>query len=247
MITVNCATWGRKALSPAHQVGRRARLKLAKTMARWLFIIAIPLFCLTFAIDRGFSTVWFYTRGFDIYKVSLQTGLSKEELEGVAEKFVAYFNSSEERIHITLRGWGTALFTPEEVIHFQDVKGLVILDRRIELGSLGVIMLGVALQLRRRHRPALGKALLAGGILTVSLLVIIAVGAGLNFSWLFLQFHRISFSNNFWSSDGYMTALFPYGFWYDMALFTIFLTAVAAAVIGGAGYLLMRFTGKESG
>ena len=83
------------------------------------------------------------------------------------------------------------------------------------------------------------------GVVTAAMLILLMVGAGTNFEWLFLQFHLLSFNNNFWYSNGYMTMLFPQGFWYDMAMFTILMTATAAALIGGAGYLLMRFMKKK--
>jgi integral membrane protein (TIGR01906 family) len=219
-------------------------LRFLKMLARWIFIFSIPLFCLTLAINSEFSTAWFYTRGFEEYNVDLRTGLSQEDLVIVADKFVEYFNSSQERISITFGDFKLPLFTPNEVTHFQDVKNLVIFDRRVILGSLGVILLGV-IWWQRRDRHTLGKSLLAGGILTAVLLVLFMVGAGVNFDWLFLQFHRLSFSNNFWYSNGYMTMLFPQEFWYDMAMFTILITAVTAAVIGGAGYALMWFTRKQ--
>lgn len=219
-------------------------MKFLKTIARWIFIFSIPLFCLSFAVNREFSMTWFYTRGFEQHNVSLETGLSEEDLVKVADDFVEYFNSSQERIRITFGDWELPLFTENEATHFQDVKNLVIFDRRVMLGSLGVILLGV-IWWQRRDWHTLGKSLLAGGILTAVLLVLFMVGAGANFDWLFLQFHRLSFSNNFWYSDGYMTMLFPQGFWYDMAMFTILITAATAAVIGGAGYALMRFTRKK--
>lgn len=219
-------------------------MRFLKILARWIFILSIPFFCLTLAINSEFSTAWFYTSGFEKYNVALWTGLSQEELVKVANEFVEYFNSDQERINITI-GNSSPLFTENEVTHFQDVKNLVIFDRRVMLGSLGVLLLGVIWWRRDWHR--LGKSALAGGILTAVLLVIFIVGAATNFDWLFLQFHLLSFRNNFWYSNGYMTTLFPEGFWYDMAMFTILITAVTAAVIGGAGYALMRFRrGKGS-
>lgn len=162
----------------------------------------------------------------------------------VADKFVEYFNSSQARIRIYFGEWELPLFNENEVNHFQDVKGLVIFDNRLLLGSLGILLLGI-IWWQRRDWQILGKSLLTGGIVTAVMLIVLMVGAGTNFDWLFLQFHLISFSNNFWYSNGYMTLLFPQGFWYDMAMFTILITAVTAALIGGAGYALMRFAAKK--
>jgi integral membrane protein (TIGR01906 family) len=197
-------------------------------------------------MDREFSTAWFYNYGFQKYRVDQTTGFSEEELSKIADEFVGYFNSSEPKINSSVEGWDSSpLFDEWETIHFQDVKNLVVLDRRIMLGSLGVILLGI-IWWQRRDWSALGRSLLTGGILTAVLLLLAVVGVTLNFDWLFLQFHLFSFSNNFWYSNGYMTTLFPQDFWYDMAMFTVLITTALAAVFGAAGYALMRFTGKKN-
>jgi uncharacterized membrane protein len=136
------------------------------------------------------------------------------------------------------------LFNHNEVLHFQDVKGLVIFNNRLMLGSLGILLFGI-IWWQRRDWMSLGKSFLTGGIVTAVMLIVLMVGAGTNFDWLFLQFHLLSFSNNFWYSNGYMTMLFPQGFWYDMAMFTILITSTTAALIGGAGYALMHFMKKK--
>ena len=216
-------------------------LKFIKIIARWIFILSIPLFCLSFAINREFSTAWFYNYGFQKYNISQTTGLSEEELSRVANQFVDYFNSSEQQIHITISEWNLSLFTEQETIHFQDVKNLVILDRRIMLGSLCVIVLGL-IWWQRRNWAALGRSLMAGGAITALILLVLVLGVSINFDWLFLEFHELSFSNNFWYSNGYMTMLFPQGFWYDMAFFTILLTMIGAIVFGVAGYGIIKLS-----
>ncbi len=73
----------------------------------------------------------------------------------------------------------------------------------------------------------------------------LALGLGtlLGFDQLFLQFHLLSFANDFWQLDptrDYLIMLFPQGFWYDATLFCALGTAAGAVVLGGVagGYLL---------
>ncbi len=71
----------------------------------------------------------------------------------------------------------------------------------------------------------------------------LGLGALLDFDQLFLQFHRLSFSNQFWQLDparDYLIMLFPGGFWYDAALFCALATVGLAVILGGVagGYLL---------
>ena len=220
-------------------------MKFLKIIARWIFILSIPLFCLSFTIDREFSTAWFYTYGFGKHNVEMYTGFSEGELDRVANEFVDYFNSSEPRIDISVSNWaGDPLFDQTEVLHFQDVKNLVILDRRIMYGSLGVVLLGI-IWWQRRDWHRLGRSLLTGGILTAVILLLAMVGIAANFDWLFLQFHLLSFTNNYWYSQGYMTRLFPQEFWFDMAMFTVFITTMVATAFGAVGYIIIRLTRKR--
>ena len=220
-------------------------MKYLKIIVRWMFILAVPLFCLSFTIDREFSTAWFYSRGFQQHEVAEYTGFSDGELNNIADKFVEYFNSSEPLINIVRASDMAPLFNETETLHFQDVKNLVILDRRIMYGSLCVILLGV-IWWRKNDWHILGRSLLTGGILTAALLLLMMVGAAIDFDWLFLQFHLLSFTNDYWYSNGYMTRLFPQGFWFDMAMFTVFITTVVATVFGGIGYTIMRLTHRKA-
>jgi integral membrane protein (TIGR01906 family) len=214
-------------------------LKFLKINARWIFVLSIPLFCLTFAIEQEFSIPWFYNYGFHKHGVSQSTGLTEDELAKVANQFTDYFNNSQEKIRIMIYDWDLPMFNENEVLHFQDVKGLVILDRRIMLGSLCVLLLGI-IWWQRQNWAALGRSLIAGGVLTASILLLLVLGVSINFDWLFLQFHLLSFSNNYWYSRGYMTMLFPQGFWYDMAFFTILLTIAGAVLFGVLGYGVIK-------
>jgi integral membrane protein (TIGR01906 family) len=76
--------------------------------------------------------------------------------------------------------------------------------------------------------------------------VVLALGLGalFNFEWLFLQFHLLSFANDFWLLDptrDYLIMLFPGGFWYDAFLFCALTIAAEAVILGGVGgYLVSR-------
>ncbi len=83
---------------------------------------------------------------------------------------------------------------------------------------------------------------------SVNLKQLLALGIGslLDFENLFLGFHLIAFSNEFWSAEGYMLLLTPGGFWYDMFIYgTLF--AVALSLIPGVlgGVYLLRLRRKK--
>jgi uncharacterized membrane protein len=59
-----------------------------------------------------------------------------------------------------------------------------------------------------------------------------------------LQFHLLSFSNQFWQlnpAKDYLIMLFPGGFWSDAALFCALATVGLAVILGGVagGYLIL--------
>ncbi len=78
----------------------------------------------------------------------------------------------------------------------------------------------------------------------------LGLGALFAFDQLFLQFHLLSFANDFWLLDptrDYLIMLFPQGFWYDATLFGALATAGMAIIFGGVGggYLILT-RGREA-
>lgn len=225
-------------------------MKYAGLIAEWVFILCIPVVLFTGSIHYAANSLWLYKYSFSEYNVSAATGISEEELEKAASDLISYFNSCEEYVTLTIEKDGKpfVLFNREEVVHMKDVKGLFMLDYFVLLGT-AVYVLGYAAlcifyrkaDLRRR----LAKGVIWGSGITLAVLLALWVGMLLNFDWLFLQFHLLSFTNEFWSAEGYMVMLFPSGFWYDAALFCVVFMAGAAAIIGAGagGYLLL--TGRS--
>ena len=222
------------------------RRKTAVTAARIFFILCIPLFLFTAVIGIAFNCVRLYEYGFDTYNVENRTGLPPTELVRTAESLIAYFNSGDEYIDLTVEKDGRQfeLFTREEQIHFRDVKGLVRLDYGVLLATGIYVLLytGVSLYLRRRRRFA--RDILAGGGLTLALMMALWLGSLWNFDRLFYRFHLLAFSNDFWSAEGYMLKLFPGGFWYDATLFCALGIALAALVLAGTSAVYLFLTGK---
>jgi len=146
------------------------------------------------------------------------------------------------------------LFNQREVIHLRDVKGLIWLDYRVLLGTLIYALAYAAVTFfwqRKGYRQPLARVVLGGSSLTLAFMLALGVGLGamLNFERLFLQFHLLSFTNEFWMLDptrDYLIMLFPRDFWYDATLFCALATTAGAVALGGAagGYLL--FTGRQA-
>ena len=104
---------------------------------------------------------------------------------------------------------------------------------------------------RRRRSPGdeLAWLLLLGGGLTALLLAGFGLLALAGFDTLFLRFHQLAFSNDFWRLDprrDYLVLLFPQNFWFDATLW-FSLRALAGGLLlaaAGGGWLAWRRRGR---
>lgn len=221
-----------------------------KTICNGIFVLCLPVLLLASSLAWGFNSRWLYNYSFEEYNVSQQTGFSQAELDKAARGLIDYFNSGNEYVHITLIRAGTQveLFTREEQIHFKDVKLLVQLDYKVLLAAF-ILVVSYALFLffskRGRNKRELFKYLVWGCSLSIALIFIIGIASFFDFDRLFLQFHELVFSNQYWSSQGYMLLLFPGGFWYDAAIFCLAFMAILAISIGTISILCLRLVLKK--
>jgi integral membrane protein (TIGR01906 family) len=210
---------------------------------------------LSASIGVAVNSLWLYNYDFEKYGVSRTTGLAEVELENVAAELISYFNSGEENIRLTAikDGKPFELFNEREVIHLRDVKGLIWLGYRLLVGTLLYILSYTAVRLFwRRERRQLALSVVYGSGVTLALVLVLGLGALLDFDRFFLQFHLISFANDLWMLDptrDYLIMLFPSGFWYDATLFCALTTVGMALVLGavGAVYLKKRKVLSEKG
>ena len=228
-------------------------MKTALTAARWLFILALPVVLITASLGVAFNSLWLYRYSFEEYRVAQTTGLDSAELEQAARGLISYFNSPEDYIDVTVikDGQPMTLFNEREVIHLYDVKGLVWLDYRLLLAA-GLYCAGFALWTlwagggRHRWQLALGAA--GGGGLTLALIGLLGILMLIDFDAIFIRFHLLSFSNDFWQLDparDYLIMLFPGGFWYDAALIVVGMSALSALMLGGVGGWYLWRRGKK--
>lgn len=232
-------------------------MKILGMAAKWAFILCLPVLLLTVSLGWAANSLLVYKNGFDEYGVSQSLAdwglnLTDSELEEVYARLLSYFNSNdEENISLTVvkNGKSFNLFTPEEIIHFRDVKGLIWLDYYILLGTLIYVSGYTAVSLlwqRRRYWRRLAWVVVGGSGITLAVMLALGLGTLFGFRQLFYQFHLLFFSNEFWSAEGYMLRLFPEPFFYDATLFCALVTSGMAVILGGVsgGYLLA--TRKDS-
>jgi integral membrane protein (TIGR01906 family) len=221
-------------------------------IAKWLFVLCLPIFLLSATIALTADSLWFYNYGMQKYDVKATLAaaglpMSDAEISHIHAQFIRYYNNGQKYINIIVpKGSGSVrLLTDEETQHFKDVKGLIRFDYTLA-GGTGVFLLGYAATAlfwqRGRHRRKLAQALLWGGGLTLVVMLVLGLVAVINFNWFWLQFHLISFSNLYWSAEGYMLLLFPGGMFDDMVRFISGVVILLAIMLGVVGWWYLRRT-----
>ena len=205
---------------------------------RWLFMFSLPVLLLSASICFVGNSLWLYKAGFHRHDVSQTTGLDDTELETAATSLINYFNSGEEYVEVTVTKDGVPfeLFTEEETIHFKDVKGLIRLDYYLLMGTAlyTLVYAGISLLWQKPlYWRLLAWGVIGGSGITLVLMLVLTLLSLVNFDRLLLQFHLFSFSNEFWSAEGYMLMIFPQGFWYDATMLCGIITAFLALVLAG--------------
>jgi len=221
-------------------------VKVIRIIGYIITILAVPVLLLSGSLAWGFNSHWLYNNGYARYDVSSSTGLPLSELHKTTDALIDYFNSSDEYVQVTVTSEGRTfeLFTLEEQIHFKDVKKLVRLDFLVMYISLVLlVVLGFLLVIGdfRNNWKKLGRALMWGSLLSILLIIVIAAAAYFNFDNLFLQFHYLAFTNEYWSAGGYMLLLFPGDFWYYAAYICVAFMAGLAIVIGLLNFALLKW------
>ncbi|MDQ0801959.1 TIGR01906 family membrane protein [Arthrobacter sp. SLBN-112] len=114
---------------------------------------------------------------------------------------------------------GEKLFKDGEVSHMADVK-VVILSTFGAGTALLILALIAILYLRKRSTGGIRRALFAGSIITLVLILGLGTLAALGWQQFFTEFHRIFFADGSWtfSLDDTLIRLFPSQFWIDAGI-----------------------------
>lgn len=219
-----------------------------RTVLAYVVVLLLPALFISTSVRLAFTYLPLYLYGFDRYGAAERTRITPTDLEQVGRDFIAFFNGDDPTLRIRARVSGVErpLFSEREVTHMRDVHALVrdfFRWQTATLLALGVYVVGGFALMGRRFARELGWALFWGGALMLALVGMFAALVTVAFSQMFLLFHLLSFSNDFWTLDparDYLIMLFPAGFWFDSALALGVMIAVQAAVAIVAGVALTR-------
>ena len=214
-------------------------MRLLKRSAVGLFIVAVPLALIGTNARVVINAPVLYSYGFDRYDIPYWTGIERGELLSGAGQIRDYFNNNDEflDLKVFVGGIRRSLYSEREVLHMRDVKGLVkgvSWVEEIALAYLAIFAVVGLVATRRRFLESLGRYLSLGGLVTAGFVLAVGLASLLFFDLMFLAFHLVSFSNDFWQLDpsrDYLIAMFPRGFFFDATLTIAVLTVTQAAII----------------
>ncbi len=191
-------------------------MKILKIALFWLLVCCIPLLIISSNLRLGITGLFVYEYGIDTYPVSEVTGISKAELLKVHQHLIDYYNSKVDTPQaIVQRGGKTIdIFNDKELVHLRDVKGLFQLDCTVQIVTFILLVLCILLLLfllKEKWRTII-RGILWGSVLTLGLVIFLALWSVIGFEQLFILFHQLSFTNEFWILDpskDFLIMLFP--------------------------------------
>ncbi len=214
------------------------KMKILRISTACLFVICLPLLLISLNVTFMANFKDLYEYGFEKYDVAETTGISDDELSGAAGELIGYFKGTRDSIDIQVikNGEQIELFTPREIHHLEDVKGIIQFFHLVlwsTLGYAGIYLIaGFAIK-KRGFLRSMMQGLFRGGLLTLALIAFIGLWALIDFDSLFLRFHLSSFSNDLWQlpSSSYLLKMFPEGFFSDCATFLVADTIIECLIL----------------
>ena len=220
-----------------------------------VFIACLPIFLIAINVVYITDSDWLYTYNWWRNGIPDRTGLPTTELDSAADQIKGYFANNAERLDVivnTSRGQ-VSLFVEREILHMIDVKELlgIVASTSIWTGLVLVLTAGLGLVIRKRAFFAtmsrwLRWCALIWGIIVGALLVATVI----DFTWVFTQFHLLSFANDLWQLDPfrhYLLLLFPEQFFLEATLFIALLTVIEfAGLYVGARLVEIRLSDDQS-
>jgi len=215
------------------------------------FVLLLPFLIIGTSLRALVTDRDFMLRGFRDNQVAQTTGLDQQQLERIADAFVAYFQAppGQLQLQVTAFGQSRPLFNDKEVQHMEDVQALIQFFLRMQLVAAAVAVVRVALALvPHRDLAALGRDMLLSTALMVALVAIIGVLSFLDFDALWTRFHQIAFRNDLWQLDptrDYLIMLFPEPFWFAGTIRMALTVALQTVVVAVIGTVLLLFTRRS--
>ena len=210
--------------------------KNIQILSSLFYIILLPIFFISVNVIYITNSDWLYSYGWNRNQIENSTGLSIDQLNSGSDQIKSYFNNDEEYLNLIIieDGIKYSLYNEKEILHMKDVKHLIKLTQNTIIFS-GLFILAYYLvtiftaKSLRKSIEQIRRSSKFSAYSTVGFLAFVGLLASINFTWLFRQFHFISFSNDLWQlnpNTDYLIAMFPQRFFLETTIFIGVLTII---------------------
>ena len=211
------------------------------------FVLALPILLFTTNIRFLASDTGYLEGGLRRHDAAENTGIALNELDYAVGAIVRYFEDDEQtlRVLVFTGGRETALFSEDETLHMEDVKGLMRAIFRANEVSLGFVLAyvaGLALWSGERSGRDLAKETLVAVGVGGAVGVLVGILALVGFESTWERMHEIVFTNDLWLLDprtDRLIQMFPETFWAEATFIVVGMALAEAVVLVGiaGGYL----------
>ena len=220
-------------------------MRYAGLLATAAFVLALPILLFTTNIRFLASDTGYLEGGLRRHDAAENTGIALGELDYAVGAIVRYFEDDADtlRLLVFTDGEETALFSAEETLHMEDVKGLmraIFRANEVALGFVIAYVAGAVLWSGERSGRDLAKATLAAVGVGAAVGIAVGVLAIVGFESAWERLHEIIFTNDLWLLDprtDRLIQMFPESFWQEATFIVVGLAlaeAVALVALAGA-------------
>ena len=184
-------------------------------------IILIPIIILLLNFRLYVFNTDYYHKEFarhGVYKM-----FNNGELENSLDDLFDYFKGKGEL--------NKEFFNSKEILHLKDVKNLI--KKTIKLFYISIVLL-IIIFILLKDKNLIIKSSLYGSASTIIIILFLFLVSSTNFSWYFLNFHYLVFSNNYWQLNpetDRLILMFPEEFFYDITTKIFFNSLIISLVI----------------
>ncbi|MDD5254012.1 MAG: TIGR01906 family membrane protein [Candidatus Nanoarchaeia archaeon] len=173
------------------------------------FVLLVFVFVFLLAFQFEIFNLKFYEKEF--IKNNVYDKFGKEQTLEQTNNLIDYFNGKYKVL-------GGDFFNDKEKVHLEDVKFLINLATSLFYLSFLAIVLYVIFLFKTDQKEKLRASISAASFLIIFVVLLLIFS---NFSALFLDFHKILFTNDLWllnPLEDNLIVMFPAGFFYDIFL-----------------------------
>jgi integral membrane protein (TIGR01906 family) len=167
------------------------------------------------------------------------SGLPEGEYPGVGTMTAEYLTGKREAFQYTVQG--TEVFQEHEAAHMADCRDLIRLDTMvcIACGIAALLLTACGLWCRDGRRDFL-RGMIRGMLGVAGIVLILGTWAAVNFSGLFVTFHKVAFRNDGWLLNprtDLLIRLMPVSFFVRLGLRGLLRFAAVPAVMAAAVWI----------